>query len=228
MRSVRFGLGLSCLLLMTATASAQAPAAIVEDVSDRAAGVEFMDYVPAGKVIKLSNGGKLVLGYLKSCWRETITGGTVTIGAEQSDIQGGTTERVKIACEAAKMQLTAELASKSGAMVFREGPQRGTPTRMLRPNFTIYGLSPLVEVTKGGTVVIERVDKPGEKYEIAGDVPLVRGSFYDFAQDNKSLVRAGVYTATSGSVKVMFQVDPEALPGRSPAAGRLIRLQPAG
>jgi hypothetical protein len=214
---------------MTAAASAQAPAAIVEDVSDRTAGVEFMDYVPAGKVIKLSNTGKLVLGYLKSCWRETITGGTVTIGAEQSEIQGGTAERVKVACEAAKMQLTAELASKSGAMVFREGPQRGTPTRMLKPNFTIYGQSPLVEVAKGGTVVIERVDKPGERYEIAGNgVQLVRGSFYDFAQDNKSLVRAGVYTATSGSVKVLFQVDPDALPGRSPAAGRLIRLQPAG
>ena len=226
MRSVRLGLGLAVLLTMTAAAAAQAPAAIVEDVTDRAAGVEFMDYVPVGKVIKLGTAGKLVLGYLKSCWRETISGGTVTVGAEQSDIQGGTAERVKVACEAAKMQLTAELASKSGAMVFRDAPQRGTPTRPPKPNFTLYGQSPLVEVAKGSTVVIERVDQPGERYEITDRGPLVRGAFYDFAQDNKALAPSGIYTATSGSVKVTFQVDPNAQPGRAPVAGRLIRLQP--
>lgn len=226
MRSVPFGLGLAVLLTMTATASAQAPAAIVEDVTDRTTGVEFMDYVPAGKVIKLGATGKLVLGYLKSCWRETISGGTVIVGAEQSEIQGGTAERVKVACEAAKMQLTAELASKSGAMVFREGPQRANPARTPKPNFTLYGQSPLVEIAKGSTVVIERVDQPGERYEITDRGPLVRGVFYDFAQDNKTLAPAGIYTATWGSVKVTFQVDPGAQPGRAPAAGRLIRLQP--
>lgn len=226
MRIVPFGLGLAVLLATAALASAQTPAAIVEDVTDRGAGVEFMDYVPAGKVIKLGSTGKLVLGYLRSCWRETISGGTVTVGAEQSEIQGGTAERVKVACEAAKMQLTAELASKSGAMVFREGPQRATPGRLPKPNFTLYGQSPLVEVAKGSTVVIERVDQPGERYEITDRGPLVRGAFYDFAQDNKALTPAGIYTATSGSVKVTFQVDPGAQPGRTPAAGRLIRLQP--
>ena len=230
MRCVRIGLGLAGLLIVTATAAAQSPVAIVEDVSDRAAGVEFMDYVAKGKVIKLSGGGKLVLGYLKSCWRETISGGTVTIGDDQSEIQGGTAERVKVACEAAKMQLTAELASKSGAMAFRDMPKNTRPSlTQLRPQFTLYGQAPLVEVAKGSTVVIERVDKPGERYEIDGNaVKLVRGSFYDFAQDNKNLVPAGVYTASSGSVKLLFQVDPDAQPGQTPAAGRLIRLQPAG
>jgi hypothetical protein len=228
MRSIPFGPGLAGLMLMTATASAQSPAAIVEDVSGGAAGIEFMDYVAAGKVIKLGGGGKLVLGYLKSCWRETISGGTVTIGDEQSDIKGGTAERTKVACEAAKMQMTATLASKSGAMAFR-GQNERPIGRLAKPNFILYGQAPLVEVTKGSTVVIERVDKTGERYEITGDgVKLVRGVFYDFAQDNKNLVPAGLYTATSGSVKVLFQVDPDAQPGRTPAAGRLIRLQPAG
>ncbi len=229
MRSVRFGLAFAGLVLTAGAAFAQAPAAIVEDVTDRAAGVEFMDYVSPGKVIKLGT-GKLVLGYLKSCLRETISGASVvTIGTEQSEVQGGNAERTKIACEAAKMQLTAELASKSGAMAFREGPQRNAPSRLaLRPNFTLYGQAPLVEVKKGGTVLIERVDKPGERYEIVGDsVQLVRGQYYDFAQDNKNLVPAGVYSATSGSVKVLFQVDPDAQPGKTPVAGRLIRFQPA-
>lgn len=209
------------LLLITAPAAAQAPAAIVEDVSGTGVGVEFMDYVPAGKVIQLGPAGKLVLGYLKSCWRETITGGTVTVGAEASEVKGGTAERSKVACEAARMQLTAELASKSGAGVFR----RGT-TAKPRPQFTLHGLSPLVEVRTGSTIVIERVDQDGERYEIASGN--VRGGFYDFAQDNKALQPSGIYSASSGKVQVLFQVDPKAAPGRAPMAGRLIRLAPAG
>jgi hypothetical protein len=78
-------------------------------------------------------------------------------------------------------------------------------------------------------VIIERADKTGERYEIKDEgTQLVRGTFYDFAKDNKNLVPGGLYTATSGSVRVLFQVDPEAQPGNTPAAGRLIRLQPAG
>ena len=134
MRCVRIGLGLAGLLIVTATAAAQSPVAIVEDVSDRAAGVEFMDYVAKGKVIKLSGGGKLVLGYLKSCWRETITGATVTVEFEKSRVQGGNVDREKVACDAGRMQLTAETASKGGAMVFREVPTGGKPSPLsLRP-----------------------------------------------------------------------------------------------
>ena len=173
MRIIGFGTAAAGLLVMTVAATAQTPAAIVEDASGSTPGVEFMDYVPQGKVIKLGSAGKLVLGYLKSCWRETISGGTVTIGAEQSDVQGGTTERSKVVCEAARMQLTAELASKSGAGVFRRGQGQNAK---LRPQFTLYGLSPLVEVKKGSTIVIERADQPsGERYEIVGDT--VRGAF---------------------------------------------------
>jgi len=216
----------AALLLTTSAAVAQTPSAIVEDVSDAAAGVELMDYVSPGRVIRLGPSGKLVLGYLKSCWRETISGGTVTVGTEQSEVEDGKAERAKVACDAARMQLTAELASKSGAMVFREGPRQAKARP--RPQFTLHGLSPLVELRKG-TVVIERMDKPGERYELAHDkLTLVRGAFYDFAQDNKALAPGGLYRATAGSVQVLFQIDSKAQSGRTPAAGRLLRLQPAG
>ena len=75
------------------------PVAVVEDVSGKPAGVEFMDYVAAGKVIKLAAQESLVLGYIKSCWRETIRGGTVTVGDEWSDVQGGTVERARMPCD---------------------------------------------------------------------------------------------------------------------------------
>ena len=56
------------------------PTALVEDVKSATAGVEFMDYVGNGQVIKLGPGDVLVLSYLKSCEHETITGGTVAVG----------------------------------------------------------------------------------------------------------------------------------------------------
>ena len=71
------------LLLMTPMA-ANAQDALVEDVNSKSAGVQSMDYVVSGKQIRLGNQDTLVLSYLKSCWRETIVGGTVTVGASRA------------------------------------------------------------------------------------------------------------------------------------------------
>ena len=78
---------------------AQAPVAVVEEVRGKVIGVEFMDYVAPGKVIKLGSKGSIVLEYMNSCWRETITGGTVVIGVEQSLVHLGEIERVELACD---------------------------------------------------------------------------------------------------------------------------------
>ena len=48
---------------LTGLAAAEAPVAVVEDVQGTVAGVEFMDYVAPGKVIKLGPNGAVVLGY---------------------------------------------------------------------------------------------------------------------------------------------------------------------
>src|SRR5262249_44718503 len=98
---------------------AQGPAAVVEDVSGKSAGVEFMDYVTPGKVIRLGRQDTIVLGYLKSCWRETIVGGTVTVGTEQSDVQGGKVERTQVKCDAGRMQLSGSQAVQSAGYVSR-------------------------------------------------------------------------------------------------------------
>ena len=65
------------------------PTALVEDVKSTTAEIEFMDYVGNGQVIKLAPGDVLVLSYLKSCEHETITGGTVIVGADRSDVRDG-------------------------------------------------------------------------------------------------------------------------------------------
>src|SRR5437899_11320027 len=90
--------------LFAASASAQSPAAVVEEVKGNPAGVEFMDYVVPGKVIRLGPQGSIVLGYMKSCWRESITGGTVTVGTEKSEVESGKIERTKAECDAGRMK----------------------------------------------------------------------------------------------------------------------------
>ncbi|MCX7310742.1 MAG: hypothetical protein NTV56_03235 [Alphaproteobacteria bacterium] len=213
---------------LTIQAPAQTLTAIVEDVRGGPAGVEFMDYVKPGRVIQLGSNGKIVIGYLKSCWRETITGGKVTIGTGWSEVSGGKVDRTQIACDGGKMQLTYEVASKSGASVFRDIHRAEQPTLAdaSRPQFVLHGLSPIVEVKRGSSVVIERIDNVGERYEIPGPGKIVHGRFYDFADDNKQLTAAGTYRVTVGKQLVVFKVDNDAKPGKTPIAGRLLRLTP--
>jgi hypothetical protein len=205
--------------MLVSAAVAQMPAAVVEEVVGGVAGVQFMDYVEPGQVIRLGGHDRIVLGYLKSCWRETITGGTVTVGTEQSEVAGGEVVRAKIACEGGKMMLSAELAGKSGAMVFRQVP-------IPHPQFTLYGLSPVFEVRPGGRLVVERLEQPGERHEIAvTDQQLVRGAFLDFAKAGVALAAGGIYRAKLAGQEIVFKIDPDAKPGDMPLVGRLARLQ---
>lgn len=208
--------------LLALPALAADPVAIVEDAKGKL-DVDFMDYVEAGRVVKLGAGDELVLSYLRSCWRETIRGGTVTVGAEQSSVAGGTVRREKTPCDGGKMRLSSDQAAKSGVMVFRAPPKPGAASGA--PEMTIYGLSPVLDIKGGGHVTIARVDQPGEP--MAFDVPaqqLTRGTFYDLAKSNRALAAGGVYRLSAGGKQIVFKVDPEARPGMAPLVGRLIRL----
>src|SRR5580700_11021164 len=84
------------------------PVALVEEVSGTSAGIDFMDYLSAGKILKLGSTDKLVIDYLRSCVRETITGGVVTIGADESRVVGGSVKREKVQCDGGKLRLTTD------------------------------------------------------------------------------------------------------------------------
>src|SRR5215475_1295909 len=94
------------------------PTALVEDVKSPTADIEFMDYVGTGQVIKLQPGDVLVLSYLKSCEHETITGGTVHIGSDKSDVEGGRIVRTKVPCNGRNMKLSPAQANASAASSF--------------------------------------------------------------------------------------------------------------
>jgi hypothetical protein len=208
-------------------ASAHAPApmipiALVEDVKSATADVEFMDYVGNGQVIKLGPGDTLVLSYLKSCAYETIIGGTVVVGAEQSAVQDGQISRAKVPCAGGKIQLSSQQASKSGASAFR------LQSADIQP--VLYGLSPVVQLPRvlasdNRTLLIERVDRKGERHEFKIDDAAAGGSFYDLATNNGRLSRGAIYKASLDGHTMLFKIDAKATPGPAPVISRLLRFQ---
>jgi hypothetical protein len=212
----------SCLALTT-LARAQAPVAVVEEVQGKVTGAEFMDYVVPGQVIKLGPGGMVVLSYMKSCWRETISGtGTVIVGTEQSAVHLAEFKAGKVPCDPTQTEKIAKEVSQSAATVVRslkEGPQPPPP-------LTLHGLSPVVAVSESGKLVVDRIDVKGEHYEVdLATATLVHGKFYDFAKANTALKPGGTYAATLKSKRIIFQVDATAEPGAGPVVGRLVSLR---
>jgi hypothetical protein len=198
------------------------PTALVEDVQGATASVEFMDYVGNGQVIKLEPGAILVLSYLKSCEHETITGGTVIVGAERSDVQDGQIVRAKVPCDGGKMRLSSQQASKSAASAFR------LQSADIQP--TLYARTPVVQLPKvlagqDRTLLIERVDRRGERHKFEIDDTIAAAGFYDLAKVNVSLARGAIYDASIGGHKMTFAIDSKAASGPAPIVSRLLRFQ---
>jgi hypothetical protein len=211
-------------LCVAAPALAETPAAIVEDVQGKVDGVEFMDYVAPGKIIKLGPKASITLGYLKSCLRETISEGVVLVGAEQSTVQLGDVQRAKVPCDAKAAQLSEREANQSAATTFRtmRSDAKGAPSKLP----TIYGVAPLVQAKSGGTLLIERTDgkEPAISVPLKSDT-MIRGKFYDLGKAGKTLTPGGTYLATLGAKRFTFQVDASATASPTPIVGRLLRLE---
>lgn len=205
-------------------AAAQTPVAVVENVSGPVTGAEFMDYVAPGKVIKLGPAGTIVLGYMKSCRRETITGvGTVIIGKEESMVHLGEVKAGKTDCDSGHAQMVKRETGESAAMVVRSYREK----EEVAPQFTLYGLSPVFETPgRGGKLLVERLDVKGERYDVdLAAAPMLRGKFYDFARTGTALTPGGTYAASLGPRKAVFMVDPRAEAGAGPILGRLVRIE---
>ncbi len=127
-------LALLLSLIVTTPVLAEEPlAALVEEITDGSAGVQAMDYVKPGQVIRLGPHNSIVLTYLSSCVHERIEGGIVTVGRDQSDVLSGEVERTSTPCDIGRMRLTAEVASQSAGMVFRSlRPDQSQATGLLQ------------------------------------------------------------------------------------------------
>jgi len=216
----------AALPMLAHPASARGPApllpmALVEDVKSTTAGVEFMDYVGNGQVITLAPRDVLVLSYLKSCEHETITGGTVTVGMERSEVRDGRVVRTKVACDDGRVRLSSAEASQSAATAFR------LQSANIRP--VLYAQAPVVQLPRDlppddRVLRIERKDRPGERHDFQVDDATAAAGFYDLARLNIYLAPGGTYDASIGGHKLTFRVDRKAKSGRTAIVSRLVRM----
>src|SRR6516164_8526622 len=79
-------------------ATAEDAAALVESITSHSQRVELMTYAHVGQVIRLSPDQTMVLSYSDSCVQETVTGGTITVGTEQSEVRSGQVKRIRGYC----------------------------------------------------------------------------------------------------------------------------------
>jgi hypothetical protein len=105
--------GTGALMMASAATAAPLEVALVEGLTGSSP-VGFMDYVKTGQVIRLGPRDKLVLTYMASCVRETITGGTVIIGTDSSEVQSGEVVRIRGQCSADKFVLTSAQTAIGG------------------------------------------------------------------------------------------------------------------
>ena len=203
---------------MARPATAQQPVAIVEDVRSATADVQVFDYLRPGQVIQLGKSGVLILGYLRSCLRETITGGRVTIGNMESVVKEGQIVREVVECDGGRSKLTPAEASKSGVIVFR-APGAASSRADARP-ILIYSASPIFTFDASvDQVVIRRLDVAGETMVLR-----VNGRALDLAALGKRLAPGARYEAHAGGKAQIFEVDRHASPEGEPLIGRLIRF----
>ena len=100
-------------------AAAGDPVALVEGVTSLSQRMELMTYAHVGQVIRLSPDQTMVLSYRDSCVQETVTGGMITVGTEQSEVRSGQVERIQGYCATAKKVELSNGEINAGGRVFR-------------------------------------------------------------------------------------------------------------
>ena len=97
-----------------------APVALIEGLTSPSQRVELMTYAHVGQVIHLNADQTMVLSYRDTCIRETITGGTITIGTKESEVRSATSlERVQNTCGLRKADVSKR--EDAGGRAFRGG-----------------------------------------------------------------------------------------------------------
>lgn len=222
-------LGATALVVLATASVARAqttePVAIIEEVTGQSAGVQEMDYVVAGRVIRLAKDDTMVVSYMRTCLRESIRGGVVTIGQERSKIQGGDVRRESFTCDAGRLRLTSAQASASGAMTFRTGATatRGA-AKASQSEITIYARAPVIDGVGPGALVIARMDKPADRVAIDVTRSMLKRGTLDLQPIGVALEPGARYEVTVGERRLAFTVSSAAKTVGGPLLSRLLRL----
>jgi hypothetical protein len=199
--------------------AASASVAVVEDVTGPVQGVQSFDFLDEGRVIRVAPGATIVISYLRSCIRETIVGGTVRVGAEQSQVENGQVGRERVDCDGGRMRLSADQAARGGVMVFRTSPGGLPPPRAM-----IFSMTPVVMMGQPGPLSFERLDRAAERIELNVSAEEMRQGMYDLSRSGRMLAPGGLYRARSGDREIVFRVDAIARGGPQPLVSRLLQF----
>ena len=202
--------------------AADRPAALVESISSPVKGVEAMDYLTAGTVVNLGTATVLVVDYLASCVRETITGGTATIGAAQSTVDKGKVTRRRVECDGAELQLTAAQSDQGGVAVYRSALGGTGPDGLPQADLTIRSRVPFIATKLTGTIRMERLDQqePALEFPITGTGRVG----VDLGRSQVQLAPGGLYRVTLGQRSLVFRVAPDAVSTETALVARLVPL----
>lgn len=200
---VAAGLLAALLPLGGQTVAAEAPAAIVEDADAGRTDLGLFEMLQSGRQIDLRNGERLVLGYLGSCIRETVTGGKVVIGAKESTVTGGQVSREKVECAGGQVGLDKSSKGKAGVVVFRNSPKK----KSVKPKLVVSrDVSPILRMTATtARVSLQRLDQaePARLVKISGNV-------LDLRAAGIALAPGGRYEALAGARRVRIEISPDA------------------
>jgi hypothetical protein len=189
----------------------QKDVAIVEEVSPGIGDLRRFDLIAAGRAAELGQDGRIVLGYLKSCWQDSITGGRAVAEPLKSLVVGGALTRRRVECDAAGLA-----QMNSAGVAARGGASLAGPT-LPEPDVNLYGLSPIIISPQPGVLLIERLDATAPPLRL--ELP---ESKIDLAENNIALEAKGLYRFSRGTVVLVVRIDSLAEAGRAPAVGRLV------
>ncbi|MBT5572415.1 MAG: hypothetical protein HOJ90_14450 [Alphaproteobacteria bacterium] len=213
MKHVKLVVFATILLAFSSIAQAANVSALVENAEKSATSLSVMQFLETGAVVDVGSGGTIVLSYLRSCIREEISGGQVTIGERQSSITGGLVVREKVNCDSDQYVLTQEQSNESGATAFRANPD-GDPV------VTVYGTRPIFLFEKTPeAMTIERRDIRGKLIMLRPSQPV-----FDLSASAVSLVPGGTYNVTVEGRSVTVLVDRSARGSHVSAVSRLVRF----
>jgi hypothetical protein len=220
------------------------PSAIVEDAQPEVPGAEFLALLDPGQIIELPADATLVLGYLRSCTRETITGGRVEIGESESRVTGGKVVRGRASCPGGARETAAGPQDRVMAGVGVRSVNQGEATPATAPKagedgaaLMIRSQQPLIVLpTEGGQLEIRKLPTSSaatENPEVAEAIlslqpPVAtlaaKTKLVDLGKEQVRLEPGKSYILISGSrtLRVEVAAGAEATPG--PPLSRLVQF----
>ncbi len=182
---------------VTTSTRADEPAAMVEQFSGQLGDLSTFDYLYPGRVIDLGADDSLALIYFRSCLRERILGGQVTVREDESSVRGAVRmSRSPAGCRPDGQRFHHSDRRTSAAMVFR-GQTRIEVIDHLAPSFEFSQRFDWLSITEiRSALEVFRLQQPREAI--------------DLSSLNLLLEPGGIYRVETNESFAIFRIDPDA------------------